>query len=178
MAINETTKEKHIKNKDIKIRTNIIVVSDSLSSMTEQERKLKDRSSKIAVQQLMENGCEVNNIRYCPDEIELIRKLVNDGIDNGIELIITIGGTGIAQRDVTIEAVEVLLAKKLPGYGELFRHLTYQEVGTVSIMTRAIAGVNKNSVIVCLPGSPNAVRLGVSLILKEIIHIQNLLAKK
>jgi len=174
MKEDKTTKASHIK-KNIKIRSQIIVVSDSLSSLSVKERKIKDKSSKIAAQQLIEKGWEVIGINYCPDEKREIRRLVKESIETDIELIITIGGTGISPRDVTIEAVEPILDKTLPGYGELFRNLTYHEVGTVSIMTRAIAGVVKRTVVVCLPGSPNAVRLGVSLILKEILHIQNLL---
>lgn len=172
-----TTKHKHIEKKDLLIQVHIIVVSDSLSVAEPNSRKDKDKSSVIVSSFLTKKGFKVVNVSYVADEIEDIQNVVKQSIDAKIELILTIGGTGIAKRDVTIEAITPLLEKTLPGYGELFRHLTYQTVGTVSIMTRALAGIAKNSVIVALPGSPNAVELGTKIIAEEILHIQNLLRK-
>jgi len=109
-----------------------------------------------------------------PDEIDQIQEIVTEYITREVSLIITIGGTGISSRDVTVEAIFPLLEKELPGFGELFRIKTYKEVGTLSIMTRALAGVVKKTCIVSLPGSTNAVELGTKLILQELLHIVNL----
>ncbi len=86
--------------------------------------------------------------------------------------IITTGGTGITSRDSTYEAIAELLEKRLDGFGELFRVLSYQEVGSAAMLTRACAGVARGTVIFMLPGSENAVRLGMTkLILPEIGHV-------
>ena len=92
--------------------------------------------------------------------------------EDELQVIITNGGTGVSHRDVTVEAIYPLLEKKLDGFGELFRLLTYQEIGTGSIMSRAIAGVAKGKVIICLPGSPGAANLAMDkIILPEIGHM-------
>lgn len=175
--MSKTTKESHIKKKDIPIKAHIIVVSDSLSKMEEKQRVAKDKSSVVAKEVLMASNITVKKVSYIPDEKKIIQKTVKKSIKEEYELILTIGGTGIAKRDVTIEAITPIIEKELPGYGELFRYKTYESVGTVSIMTRAVAGVAKKSVIVAMPGSPNAVELGTKIICEEIVHIQNLLQK-
>ena len=81
------------------------------------------------------------------------------------------GGTGLTHLDQTIEAVEPLFEKKLPGFGEIFRWQSMQEVGTRAMLTRAAAGVYRKMPVFCLPGSPGAARLGMELILAEIEHI-------
>ncbi len=175
--MSKTPKTKHIKDKNIPIRTKILVISDSLSAASDKDREKSDISSKVAIQLIQQHGYQALPVEYLPDETMLIQETVSKYIDQHIELVITIGGTGIAPRDVTIDAIEPLLHKMLPGFGELFRNLTYQEVGTVSIMTRSIAGICNETVIVCLPGSSNAVKLGVNLIFQEILHLINLLKK-
>ncbi|RJS85086.1 molybdenum cofactor biosynthesis protein MoaB, partial [Candidatus Bathyarchaeota archaeon] len=89
-----------------------------------------------------------------------------------IDVIITCGGTGISPSDVTIEAVRPLLEKELEGFGELFRLLSYQEIGSAALLTRAVAGVSKGKVIFCIPGSPNSVKLSLEkLVIPEAAHI-------
>ncbi len=173
----KTPKEKHITHKNIPIHVKILMISDSLSSSSPQTRSKQDLSSKIATDLIQEYGFQSLGVEYVPDERDQIEKIIIALLNQNIELIITIGGTGIAKRDITIDVVKPLLDKELPGFGELFRQLTYKEVGTVSIMTRALAGVKGESVLACLPGSPNAVKLGIPLILKEVVHIINLLKK-
>jgi molybdenum cofactor biosynthesis protein B len=142
--------------------------------MGEKKRQKFDTSSKKAFEILLEHGIIVKKTIVVPDELDRIRELVNNEVNDQIALILTIGGTGISQRDITVEAIQPMLEKTLTGFGELFRNLTFQEVGTVSIMTRALAGVIKNSCIVSLPGSTNAVELGTNLIVQELLHIINL----
>jgi len=103
----------------------------------------------------------------------MIQKTIRGMLDSSeIDAIITSGGTGITPSDVTIEAVAPLLEKELPGFGELFRHLTYQDIGSAALMSRAIGGVAKGKAVFCLPGSPHAVKLCLErLILPETAHI-------
>ena len=87
------------------------------------------------------------------------------------DAIVICGGTGLTHLDLTLEAVEPLFEKTLPGFGEIFRYKSLEEVGTRAMLTRAAAGVYHGRPIFCLPGSPGAARLGLDLILKEIEHI-------
>jgi molybdenum cofactor biosynthesis protein B len=89
-----------------------------------------------------------------------------------VDVVIFNGGTGIAPRDTTYDAIENLLEKTLPGFGELFRFLSYQEIGSRAIASRAVAGVYRQKLIFSLPGSSNAVRLAMEkLILPELVHL-------
>ncbi|MHA2327998.1 MAG: MogA/MoaB family molybdenum cofactor biosynthesis protein [Candidatus Hodarchaeales archaeon] len=169
-----SAREKHIIDPDIPLIASIIVISDSLTAAGGKRWRKLDTSAKKAEEILSANKIPISNTFTVPDEKGVIQESISNEIEKQTSLVITIGGTGISSRDVTIEAIKPLLEKVLVGYGELFRNKTYEEVGTVSIMTRALAGVTRKSCIVCLPGSTNAVQLGINLILKELIHIMNL----
>jgi len=175
--MNETPKEKHTVNKNIPINVQLIMVSDSLSKADDITRKRNDKSGNIAKDMLEKAGISPGTIIYVEDSFVEIQKKIKLAVEEGKNFIITMGGTGISSRDVTIEAVKPLLTKQLDGFGELFRSLTFEQVGTVSIMTRALAGIIKQSLVVSLPGSPNAVKLGIDIILKELMHILNLIRK-
>ncbi len=176
----EMPKKSHVKTNLAKIPTYLAVVSDSLYLADEETRRLKDKSGKIARSLLEEQLSDIleiaKEITYLPDDILHIRNFILHN-QKSSSLFILMGGTGIARRDVTIEAVKTLFEKVLDGFGELFRLKTYEEVGTVSIMTRAMAGIYNESLILCLPGSPNAVKLGINLIIPEIKHIFSLIQK-
>jgi len=169
-----STREKHIIDENIPLSASIIVVSDSLSAIGGIKWRKMDKSAKKAEEILRRNGVIIKNISVVADEIDQIKNKISKEIESEVSLLLTIGGTGISPRDVTIEAVTPLLEKELLGYGELFRNKTYEEIGTISIMTRALAGVTQKTCIVCLPGSTNAVELGINLILEELLHIINL----
>ncbi len=99
---------------------------------------------------------------------EVIKKLCEEEVD----LIIMAGGTGLSKKDQTIEAISPLLEKVLPGFGELFRSLSFQEVGSAALMSRALCGTVRGKVIVCLPGSEQAVRLALTkLLIPEAQHL-------
>jgi molybdopterin adenylyltransferase len=98
--------------------------------------------------------------------LHALRALFEESSDS----VILLGGTGLAPRDVTIEAIAPLLEKKLEGFGEIFRRLSYDSIGSPALMTRSIAGVIGTKPVFCLPGSPDAAKLGIELILKELPH--------
>lgn len=101
---------------------------------------------------------------------EVIRRLV---AERGADVLITTGGTGISGRDNTYEAVAGLLDKRIDGFGELFRMLSYQDIGSPAMLSRAVAGLHQGLVIFTLPGSPSAVRLGLDkLIVPELGHLK------
>jgi molybdenum cofactor biosynthesis protein B len=107
------------------------------------------------------------------NEADSIEKKINELLgQEELQVIIASGGTGVSHRDITVETISPILEKKLDGFGELFRFLTYQEIGTASIMSRAIAGVARGKVILCLPGSLGAANLVMDkIILPEIGHL-------
>ncbi len=105
------------------------------------------------------------------DEPEAIRAAVERGLEGGARAVLVTGGTGITRRDQTVEAIRPLLEKEIPGFGELFRMLSYEEVGSAAWLSRALAGTVRGALVFVLPGSPNAVRLALDrLILPELGH--------
>lgn len=173
----DTTKAFHLPKTDRTIYVAIIVISDSLSKDKEHWRD-KDKSCSIAESMLRKTPFIVSIVDVIPDDSDKIQSTIRELVKHeNINFVLTIGGTGIAKRDITIESVRPLLEKELVGFGELFRQQTFDEKGTISIMTRATAGVIDTTLICCLPGSPNAVKLGISLIEPEIQHVLNLLNK-
>lgn len=108
-----------------------------------------------------------------PDEPDRMRPLLSSlASQNGIDAILLTGGTGITSRDLTFETVSAMLTKPLPGYGELFRMLSYQEIGPAAMLSRAVGGVLGQAIVLTMPGSPAAVRLAMEkLILPELGHL-------
>ncbi|MEM3852392.1 MAG: molybdopterin-binding protein [Methanomassiliicoccales archaeon] len=106
------------------------------------------------------------------DEIDQIREAVAEAAARGADVVVTTGGTGITGRDVTYEALYDRMSKHIDGFGELFRYLSYEQVGAAAMMSRTFAGVYGGMVIFCLPGSPHAVELALQrLILPELGHL-------
>ena len=150
------------------IKTNfaILIVSDTRNEKT-------DESGKIAKKLVSDYGHQVFAYKIIRNDKSLIQTTVNEMLQNPeINVIVTSGGTGISRRDVTVEAISELLDKKIEGFGELFRKLSYQEIGEAAMISRATAGTINGKIIFCLPGSKNAVKLAFSkLILPGLGHI-------
>jgi len=144
----------------------VITVSDTRSPET-------DRSGKLIEQLLLDAGHQVGFYTILKDEPAQIRAHLKAlGERSDLEALIFNGGTGIAPRDTTYDALESLLEKTLPGFGEVFRFLSYQEIGSRAIASRAVAGVYQKKLIFSIPGSTAAVKLAVQqLILPELIHL-------
>jgi molybdenum cofactor biosynthesis protein B len=137
-----------------------------------------DASGQRASELLVAAGHEVREREIVHDDRGVIAAVVRAGVANpDIDAVILTGGTGIAPRDVTHEAVEDLLEKRLDGFGELFRMLSYEEIGAAAMLTRAIGGVIEQTVVFALPGSTKAVELGIErLIAPQLRHIVGLLS--
>jgi molybdopterin adenylyltransferase len=150
----------------------VITVSDTRTAET-------DSSGQLIQALLSEAGHRVGDYKILPDEPHQIRALISAyGIEPQIQAVICSGGTGIAPRDTTYDAIAALLEKELPGFGEIFRSLSYQEVGSRAIASRATAGVYQSTLIFSLPGSSKAVKLAMAaLILPELSHLTKLLGK-
>jgi len=137
-------------------------------------KQVDDSSGDLIVDLLEKAGHRVVFRTVVPDDRVLIGQSVGNALGmNDVDAVITCGGTGVSLSDVTIETIRPLLRKTLPGFGELFRRLSYDEIGSAALLSRALAGVaDKGKVIFCVPGSPQAVRLCLErLILPEVGHI-------
>ena len=144
----------------------VIIISDSRT----QEN---DESGKFIIQALDKSGYKVPVYTILKNDADSIQQTIDKLLnENDLQVIITSGGTGISQRDVTIETLLPVMHKTMDGFGELFRYLTHKEINTGSIMSRATAGVSRGKVIICLPGSLGAVSLAMEqIILPEIGHM-------
>jgi len=150
----------------------VVTCSDTRTTST-------DGSGQLMIRLLKENGHEVAGYHVVKDEPQEIRSIVEDAAkDDRVRVIVINGGTGITRRDSTFEAIEGMLEKRLTGFGELFRSLTYQEIGSAAMMSRATAGVYRGRIIFSTPGSEHAVRLAMEkLILPELGHVVQQLSK-
>ncbi|PYI50800.1 MogA/MoaB family molybdenum cofactor biosynthesis protein [Paenibacillus flagellatus] len=159
--------EEHRREAPSSVRCMIVTVSDTRTPET-------DKSGQLMRQLLEESGYIVADYRIVKDEYEHIRELVRSASeDDRIEAVLLNGGTGIAMRDTTYEAVRDSLDKEMPGFGEIFRYLSYAEdIGPAAILSRAVAGVRGNTAVFSMPGSSGAVRLAMTkIVVPELRHV-------
>ena len=144
----------------------VLTVSDTRTEVT-------DASGRAIVDLLVGAGHAIAGRAIVKDEPDRVRDAVARQLANPeVQVVITTGGTGITSRDSTYEAVAALLQKRLDGFGELFRMLSYEQIGSAAIMSRACAGLSAGRIVVCLPGSEKAVRLAMDrLLLPELGHM-------
>lgn len=158
MAVDE-----HKARAPAKVVCGVVTVSDSRTEAT-------DDSGQLVRKLLTEGGHEVPFYAIVNDEAPAILAAVEDAVGR-CDVVVTNGGTGLSPRDVTIETLEPTFDKVLAGFGELFRMLSWREIGSAAMMSRALAGTYRGKLVFCLPGSPEACKLAVtSLILPEIGH--------
>lgn len=164
---------KHKAMAPTKLNFALIMCSTSRFAALKAGRIVKDSSSDLIVETLRKSDKKLVSQVLVADDKGAIREAVRDALKNkDVNAILVSGGTGIAPKDITIETVSPLLEKALPGFGELFRSLSYDKIGSPAIMSRAVAGVTEGKAIFCIPGSPNAVKLCLDkLILPETGHI-------
>lgn len=158
---------------DHQVRIAVLTVSDTRTEETDTGGQLVQKMAK-------DHALEISEYEIVADDIATIRLTISDWLGQGhIDAIITTGGTGIAKRDVTLEAVQPLFEKEISGFGELFRYVSFAEdIGTKALLSRAAAGVVNDKAIFVLPGSRGAVKLAMErLILPEISHIYSELTK-
>ncbi|WP_266078655.1 MogA/MoaB family molybdenum cofactor biosynthesis protein [Haladaptatus caseinilyticus] len=140
-------------------------------------RSLDEDPAGDAIAELVESeGHDLVTRELVADDYDSVQKTVDNLVGRkDVDVVVTTGGTGVTPDDVTVEAVTPLLEKELPGFGELFRTLSYDEIGTKVVGTRTTAGVVDGVIVCCLPGSENAVRLGTDeILLPEVGHLVGL----
>jgi molybdenum cofactor biosynthesis protein B len=154
------------------VRCFVLTVSDSRDAAT-------DTSGQLMRELLTAAGHEITGSRIVRDEPAEVAALVREvAADGRTQAIVTSGGTGLSRRDSTYEALAGLLDKRLDGFGELFRMLSYAEIGPAAMLSRAVGGVHAGCLVFAMPGSTAAVRLGLEkLILPELGHLAREVAR-
>lgn len=148
-----------------KVKCAVLTISDTRTEDT-------DESGKIIAEELRGGGHAISHYKIVRNDLDIISQTLHELLESeDVEAILTSGGTGISRHDLTIEAAEQLMEKKLNGFGEIFRSLSYKEIGSGAIMSRAMMGVAKGKVIACMPGSRKAVGLAMKILLPELGHI-------
>ncbi|MFC1921307.1 molybdenum cofactor biosynthesis protein B [Chloroflexota bacterium] len=156
----------HKKEAPVSVSVALLTISDSRTEET-------DESGKLLKKKLTDAGHRIAAYALIKNDITAVKEMIGELLDEEeVQVIITGGGTGLSHRDITVETVSAMLEKKMDGFGELFRSLSYQEIGTAGMMSRAVAGVIKGKVIICIPGSIGATELAAEkIILPEIGHM-------
>ncbi|ACB39097.1 MogA/MoaB family molybdenum cofactor biosynthesis protein [Pyrobaculum neutrophilum] len=150
----------------------IVTVSTSRYREKAEGRTPVDESGDLAERMAREAGHQVVGRDLIPDDLHLIRsKILELAAREDVDVVVFTGGTGLTKTDVTIEAVRPLFEKEMEGFGDVFRYYSIQEVGTAAFLTRATGGVVGGKAVFLLPGSPNAVKVGMRIILDEVSHL-------
>lgn len=148
------------------VKFSVIVVSDKIYRGFE-----KDRSGLEAIEILKNLGHEVVEYKLCPNDREHLRTAIDESVGKGVDVVLIVGGTGLGPRDISVDVVKSLEGKEVPGFGELFRSLTFEREGLKAWLTRAIAMLYSNTLIFVVPGRVEAVKLALKeIILPEVEH--------
>ncbi len=158
----ETSKQ-HQNESSNDITCGVITLSDSRKS------KKADLSGEYISKEI-EARYTLSKRSLIPDEKDDLINAIEEMVSDNIDVILTTGGTGLDSRDITVETVEKLFEKKLDGFGEIFRMKSYDEIGSAALLSRATAGIYKKSIIFSMPGSPNAVKTALDIIIDELPH--------
>ncbi|HSC89398.1 MAG TPA: MogA/MoaB family molybdenum cofactor biosynthesis protein [Polyangiaceae bacterium] len=146
------------------VRVSTITVSDTRTAET-------DESGRLLGELLTAAGCQLVSHSIVPDDRETLQALARELADReDVDALILCGGTGISARDSTIEAIEPLLDKRLDGFGEAFRRLSYDEIGARALLSRALAGTRAHTLLIALPGSTGAVRLAIPTLVAPLLE--------
>jgi len=165
--------KKHKAEAPKKLKFGIFTCSTSRYQKLKRGEQVEDVSGDLIESSLKNAGHTVTFRKLVPDDKALIEEGVQQALASpDLDAVIFCGGTGIAPSDITIETVSPLLEKVLPGFGEIFRRLSFDKIGPAVVLSRAVAGVAKGKAFFCVPGSPDAVLLCLErLILPEASHI-------
>ena len=161
MKSETSTQHQNESSKDI--TCGVITLSDSRKS------KKADLSGEYISKEI-EARYTLSKRNIIPDEKDDLINAIEGMVSDNIDVILTTGGTGLDSRDITVETVEKLFEKRLDGFGEVFRMKSYEEIGSAALLSRATAGIYKKCIIFSMPGSPNAVKTALEIIIDELPH--------
>ena len=163
--------EGHRKEARALLRVRIVTVSTSRFPKKSRGEDYTDEAGDVAEEEAAKGGHAVVGRTLISDDAKMLRREVKAFLSGGDDVLLLTGGTGVSSRDITIEVVRPFFEKELTGFGELLRRISYDEIGSASILTRATAGVANGKVLVCMPGSPGAVRTALRSTMAELPHV-------
>ncbi|HEY9071143.1 MAG TPA: molybdenum cofactor biosynthesis protein B [Candidatus Ozemobacteraceae bacterium] len=147
-------------------------LSLGILTLSDTRGEAEDRSGAVLKELLTAAGHYIDRYAVIREEPELIRSTLSGWLDSSLDAIVTNGGTGLTSRDGTIEVARSLMQKELEGFGELFRLLSFQQIGPAAMLSRSTAGLAAGKILVCLPGSTKAVRLAaLRLLVPQLPHM-------
>jgi molybdenum cofactor biosynthesis protein B len=154
----------------------IVTCSTSKFKQIQAKQQPSDESGDTIEHLAKNNGHLIIGRKLISDSKPMIRKITREALSNpGVDALIITGGTGLSTTDVTLESISPILDREVPGFGELFRKISFDEIGSSAMLSRAFAGMVGGRAIFCLPGSPNAVQTAMEkLILPELGHLVGL----
>ena len=151
----------------VKDKVELVSLNISVFVISDTRNERSDKSGKVLENHIIKSGHKVFEKKFIQDDKQLITKELKISLNNDLtSVVILTGGTGLTGRDSTPEAVKELIEKEIPGFGEIFRYISYKKIGTSSLQSRAMAGLAKNKFVFVLPGSPSACRDAWEKILK------------
>ena len=151
----------------VKDKVELVSLNISVFVISATRNERSDKSGKVLEDHIIKSGHKVFEKKFIQDDKKLITKELKISLNNDLtSVVILTGGTGLTGRDSTPEAVKELIEKEIPGFGEIFRYISYKKIGTSSLQSRAMAGLAKNKFVFVLPGSPSACRDAWEKILK------------
>lgn len=162
--------EEHRERAKARLRVRIVTVSTSRYAKKSKGESLDDVGGDTAESELRAAGHMVTSRSLVSDDGRMLRREVRAFLGSEDDVLLLTGGTGISSSDITIETVRPFFQKELDGFGELFRRLSYDEVGTAAMLSRATLGVADGKLVVCLPGSPGAVKTALKFMASELPH--------
>ena len=158
------TAQEHKSHAPATVSTFVVTCSDTREAVS-------DESGRALREGLEAAGHGIAGYKVVKDDPDAIRVALAEAVEAGARAVLFNGGTGIGRRDCTVETLRALFEKELPGFGELFRALSYQQIGSAAMLSRATAGTYRGMIVFAMPGSPQAVKLALSaLILPELGH--------
>ena len=149
----------------------LVTVSSSRFQLMSRGSDYQDESGDLAVRLIQEAGHKMDNRKLVSDSKSMIEDSVKEFLQSGAHALVFIGGTGVSKDDITVETVKPFFEKELTGFGEILRSTSYQSIGGAALLTRATAGTSRGKLIVCVPGSPNAVETAFKTFISEFPHI-------
>jgi len=163
--------EGHRKEGQRHLRVTVVTVSTSRYSKKSKGEEYTDEAGDVAVTASIRAGHTVAGRSLISDDPKMLRRVVRSFISGKDDVLLLTGGTGVSPRDITIETVRPYFEKEITGFGELLRRVSFDEIGSAAMLTRATAGVVRGKLIVCMPGSPGAVDTALRSSMGEFPHI-------
>jgi molybdenum cofactor biosynthesis protein B len=152
-----------------------VTVSTSRNRRSEAGHPVIDESGDLAEEMIRRSKGEVAERKLIPDDARVLKYTISRALEKvDLDVVVLTGGTGVSTTDVTIESVRPFFEKEIEGFGEVFRSVSFEKIGAAAALSRATAGVAKGKLIMCLPGSPDAVSTALSLFLDEVPHVLHL----